>query len=288
MSLRPLLPLLALTLLGVGCQRPTPTVPVEPPALRCVDLGEGKAGQSFGVLELFVSEGCDACPEPTAHFNALIQAASSKPLVALTWHVDYFNDLVEGQGPCRGAWRDRFSSGLATQRQFAYAKRAGTRPATPQLFGNVATLLEDPSAQGMGLLAGQVLDAKAQLGLKLALNPSLTDLGKGRLGIDFKVDAAGQDTAALRKAHAPQVWVILAEDGLVTTPDRGENCGRRLAHERVVRAFAVATTRTLETGTLELQVPAGVDLTRSRLVGLIQSQHTLEILGGCPGLAFQR
>lgn len=286
MHLRPLMPLLVLTLLGTACHRPVPVS--TSPAWRTLDLGGGRAGQPFGVLELFVSEGCDACPEPTAHFNALVQSPEAKPLVALTWHVDYFNDLVEGQGACRGAWRDRFSSGLATQRQFAYAKRAGTRPATPQLYGNVGHLVEDPSPEGMGRLVHQISTTKAMLGLKLMLNPGLTDLTQGRLGVDFAVDAAGQDAAALRKAHAPQVWVILAEDGLASTPDRGENCGRRLAHERVVRAFAVATTRTLDAGTLELQVPAGVDMTRSRLVGLIQSQHTLELLGGCPGLVFQR
>src|ERR1700730_8605379 len=62
------------------------------------------------VVELFTSEGCSSCPPAEAYIGELAQR---RDVLALTFHVDYWDDL---------GWRDRFGLPEAVQRQRTYAK----------------------------------------------------------------------------------------------------------------------------------------------------------------------
>src|SRR5262245_11482825 len=62
------------------------------------------------VVELFTSEGCSSCPPAEAYIGQLSARAD---VVALAFHVDYWDDL---------GWRDRFELAQSVERQNIYAR----------------------------------------------------------------------------------------------------------------------------------------------------------------------
>ncbi len=87
----------------------------------------------FRVVELFTSHGCSSCPPADMLLGQLIR--DNPALVALEFHVDYWDDLV-----FRGSnWVDPFSDSQWTERQRGYA-RAGLKGRggvyTPQIVVN--------------------------------------------------------------------------------------------------------------------------------------------------------
>ncbi len=73
------------------------------------------ASKPVGVVELFTSQGCYSCPPADKNLAELI--AAEPDMLALEFHVDYWNDLVWGSD---GTWQDPFSKAEYTQRQRLY------------------------------------------------------------------------------------------------------------------------------------------------------------------------
>ena len=69
------------------------------------------------VVELFTSQGCYSCP-PAEKF--LGDLSEQKSVIALEFHVDYWDDLVHGGD---GKWKDPLSKPAYTQRQRIYNQR---------------------------------------------------------------------------------------------------------------------------------------------------------------------
>src|SRR5271170_5992611 len=67
------------------------------------------------VVELFTSQGCSSCPPADA---VLAELATRKDVLALGFHVDYWNGL---------GWRDPLSGPGSTARQNDYAAQFGRR-----------------------------------------------------------------------------------------------------------------------------------------------------------------
>jgi hypothetical protein len=81
--------------------------------------------QPRGVVELFTSEGCSSCPPAD---RLLTELAHDPSLVALAWHIDYWDYL---------GWKDTFSNPAFTARQQGYAKARGDGQVyTPQVVVN--------------------------------------------------------------------------------------------------------------------------------------------------------
>jgi len=79
------------------------------------------------VLELFTSQGCSSCPPADRLLSSFIKdgQVAGRPVVALSFHVDYWNDL---------GWADPFSLPAWTERQRQYAQALGdNRVYTPEL-----------------------------------------------------------------------------------------------------------------------------------------------------------
>jgi len=80
------------------------------------------------LVELFTSQSCSSCPPAEQLFN---EFADEPGVVAIQWHVDYWDNLIHGQA---GKWKDPYSSDDYTQRQrdYNYALRGMGSVYTPQ------------------------------------------------------------------------------------------------------------------------------------------------------------
>ncbi|KAG6469281.1 uncharacterized protein LOC122035018 [Zingiber officinale] len=187
------------------------------------DEAEERRGMGPVLLELFASQGCGTSPEAEAVVSRLgredlREAGEDLPLVAvLAFHVEYWD--------YRG-WRDPFGSSTWTVRQKAYvdALRLDT------LYTPLVVV------QGRAECVGNDLDAVAAALRSSPRFPSPTMQASfakpepDKLEVSFmgalrtKVEGSGVD-----------VMVALYESGLVTDCDGGENKGRMLNNDYVVR-----------------------------------------------------
>lgn len=158
------------------------------------------------VVELFTSQGCSSCPPA----DALLGELARKPgIIALAYHVDYWDDL---------GWKDRFSIPEATQRQQGYVRRLAKSGAfTPQVV-----VSGDTSLVGSNRAAVE----QAIAGDRDALAVVLSKAGDN-LQIQF-----------------PEAWREPMDVYLVTylteatdKIESGENARRTLKHFNVVRSF---------------------------------------------------
>ena len=80
------------------------------------------------VVELFTSQSCSSCVAAADYFNTL---ADRRDVVAIGWHVDYWNRLQTRNG----RWVDPYSSPANTQRQRRYNQSLRDTSAvyTPQM-----------------------------------------------------------------------------------------------------------------------------------------------------------
>ncbi|MFN0010231.1 MAG: DUF1223 domain-containing protein [Phycisphaerales bacterium] len=186
------------------------------------DAGPKESPPGVAVVELFTSEGCSSCPSAERVLNDLHASNAKKGghVYTLAFHVDYWNHL---------GWPDRFATEAFTARQRTYADRLGSGVYTPQMVVNGA-------AEFVGSDRGR---ADAEIARALA-TPAAVPL-------TFEVQAGDAATGARPVAiHAPAgaglgVAAALTHSGLSTSVKRGENSGRALTHDGVVRAFATGT-----------------------------------------------
>ena len=163
-------------------------------------------------VELFTSQGCSSCPPA----EALMREFAKRPdLVALEWHVDYWDDLHAG---ATGKWKDPFSSPDHTRRQRAYNAALRGRPGayTPQLVvdGTLETVGSQRAEIARLIETRQATDETAAIAF-----------------------ASGADGLTVT-AEAPEgatVRLVRFAKALVTRVTGGENAGQSLAEAHVVR-----------------------------------------------------
>lgn len=231
--------LVPLTLsLVAGCarsaSRPDPLRPPAPVVAASPSASQPAEAAPFALVELFTSEGCDSCPSAESVASKL----SHEPSVyVLTWHVDYWDYL---------GWKDPYSRKSWSDRQRLLAKFLGTGLYTPQL-------VVDGRAEMLGSHAAAVDDA-----VKTALAAKRTVAVRGHLREEKGVLFLAVD------APAPEgtVRAVLVEDGLASRPTKGENAGKLLRHDGVVRAAASAP---VGPSPVELALPLPLDGQRARL-----------------------
>ena len=211
------------------------------------------------VLELYTSQGCSSCPPADALLNRLLAEAvkSGDAIFPLAFHVDYWNNL---------GWPDPFSSLAWSQRQQAWSAHMGVdRIYTPQLIVSGQAQLVGSDEAGARAAIAAALAKPDTVSLELASTES-------KAGLDVEVKVLGLHELAL-------VQVALVEDGLVTAVPRGENAGRTLHHDHVVRALAQSTARAPGTVALHLTVPTDVNRSHASLVAWVSDAQRWEVLG---------
>lgn len=178
----------------------------------CAETGKSPR---VAVLELYTSEGCNSCPPADAWVSSLSPQLVPQKLVVLAFHVDYWNYL---------GWPDRFSQARFSQRQQASVRYNGLRTAyTPQL------LLNGRDYRGGDDINSQVARIQAQpASVQLSLNFTRNDAG---LNTRVAINQEEMSNEPL------QLYLAVYENNLHSDVKSGENSGRRLRHDYVVRSL---------------------------------------------------
>jgi hypothetical protein len=168
------------------------------------------------LVELFTSEGCSSCPPADALLSRLgrTQPVHGANIIILEEHVDYWDRL---------GWKDPFSSEAATARQNEYGSAFGDLQIyTPQM-------VVDGRAQFVGGSDSEALRA-IRAASQMAKPAVQLSWGAGdNLAIHIDPPAAGE------QHDGQEVFLVVAENMLHSDVRRGENAGRALEHNGVVR-----------------------------------------------------
>ncbi len=214
------------------------------------------------VVELFTSEGCSSCPPAD---SLLAQMEQRQPvagveIIPLSEHVDYWDSL---------GWKDRFSSPLFSARQEKYGSVFRLESVyTPQVVVN-------GQAQALGSDAGAVL-----LAIRAAASAPRAHVAIGSGYRDTVSFSVNQLPADIKSA---EILLAVAESGIATNVERGENRGRRLSHTSVVRSLTSLARLDAKNRayTAEVRLNLQPDWNRQnvKLVLLVADRSTLRIVG---------
>lgn len=206
------------------------------------------------VVELFTSEGCSSCPPADAVLSRLAaeQPIPGVQVIPLGLHVTYWDQL---------GWKDAASLNEATARQQAYSRVFGEeRVYTPQA-------VIDGHDEAVGSDAGRVTAAIARAGRQPHAHLSLT----ARFVGDSIVATAEVSAVPPEIKEKLRLLFVLTEDGLISVVRRGENGGRTLHHDAVVRRLSVSGEIT--------RIPAEWRRDRLHVVALAQGEKTQRVVG---------
>lgn len=168
------------------------------------------------LVELFTSEGCSSCPPADVVLGKLLkeQPNSDAEIVTLALHVDYWNRL---------GWKDEFSDAKYSERQSVYASSfKSDQVYTPQMvvdgqkefvgndFGNAKNAVAEAAKNKKAFVEIQAENSK----VKIIINE-------------------------LNAEEDSSVYLVVAQDNLATNVKSGENSGKNLRHESVVREMKV-------------------------------------------------
>jgi len=212
----------------------------------------------FAVVELFTSEGCSSCPPAERIFIQLTETAKEQqaPVYTLAFHVDYWNAL---------GWIDPYSQPKFTQRQKFYAYHNNSKTVyTPQIIINGATYLEGYQSQAIQDTIEQQLKKPARASIILKTSQQGEDV---LLSFTVRGD--------LEKSF---LNIALVEEGISNYVPRGENAGKTLRHENVVRDFQSFVLYKNQ-GDVTLTVPEGVNRAKTVVVVYLQNMEDMSVLG---------
>jgi hypothetical protein len=222
-----------------------------------------RSAKGVAVVELFTSEGCSSCP-PADDVLAELAKTSDRPVYALAFHVDYWDDL---------GWPDRFASHESTMRQRAYARAFGTSGVyTPQMIVGGTEQFTGSDRDRATAAVGRALSRPADLQLVVRTQPS----GPDAVTVDF--EAPGAPVGAVLN-------VAVVERSASTSVRAGENAGKTLHHANVVRAFLAAPFRA-PAGSVVLQLPPSLAREGAEVIAYLQQPSTDH--GGMPILGATR
>lgn len=161
------------------------------------------------VVEMFVSQSCNSCMAASELMNEL---ASRDDVVALSWHVDYWNMLNTKSG----RWADPYSAAAYTARQKTYNLRIRNRSSvyTPQAIVNGAAETVGSSGQKIWALIDDAASESAQSETKHASVVAAMDDDHA---CSFKI--AESETGG-------NAYLVTFKRRVATHIPRGENAGK--------------------------------------------------------------
>ena len=224
-----------------------------------VESGSEKAA----LLELYTSEGCSSCP-PADRFVSRLGESGWYPqqVVPLGFHVTYWDYI---------GWRDVYAQKAFDKRQRDIADRQRSRAVyTPQI------VLDGRDSRGFGLLGTQLQainrqQPEADIALQAVVN------NEAQLRLDVHVEVA--DTG---RRHNAVLYVALFENDISSRVSAGENRGKTLEHDHIVREFVGPFS--LPPGQAEsrheivINVPSGVNMNNAGIAAFVQNTDDGRVL----------
>ena len=220
----------------------------------------GDDGPGFAVVELFTSEGCSSCPSADALLAEQVRDAREhgRPVYCLAFQVDYWNRL---------GWADPYSDAAFSRRQNDYARALQSDQVyTPQMVVN-----------GTDAFVGSDR-AKSRKSIDAALKRP----ARARVKLSEKKADAGPLVLTYEASSVPKGAVLnvaVVERGLVSKVSRGENGGRTLRHENVVRVFRTLRLDESGKGSVELNLPADLVRKNASAIAYVQEAAAGAVLG---------
>jgi len=194
-------------------------------AMTCLPLAGVEPGceshstaKRVAVIELYTSEGCNSCPPADRWVSSLpARGFNADRVVPLAFHVDYWDYL---------GWRDRFAQARFSARQRAQADRDGTRFVyTPQLLLNGADFRQP-------FLDSEFSERLARVNSKAAGAKLRVVQRASSAAVSIELESRVIDPLAQKSS---ETYVALFENNLSSEVRAGENSGKVLLHDFVVR-----------------------------------------------------
>lgn len=173
--------------------------------------------QTVPLLELYTSEGCSSCPPADKWLSGMKLGADK--VVPLAFHVDYWDYI---------GWKDKFSKAEYSERQRKQAAFGGAGFVyTPQFTFNGKDFRGWDNSR---------LTKASESSLKIAAPVTLTLNASQQANGETLIKANVQSLKPELSKYA-SVYVAIYENQLVSEVNAGENNGRELKHDYVVRDF---------------------------------------------------
>lgn len=173
-------------------------------------LAEALAEGTPVVVELFTSQGCNACPPADTFMGEL---AKRDDVIGLSFHVDYWDYI---------GWKDTFAKSENTQRQKAYGQVLGHRYVyTPQM-------VIGGKKQAAGSKRERVEQAIDYVGMDAPAVHVTTK--RSADGVSVRLAETKLDAEAW-------VWLVRFDKRHDVAVRRGENAGQTLSYFNVVRTI---------------------------------------------------
>ncbi len=223
------------------------------PATTSPDKSISTANQTgFAVVELFTSQGCSSCPPADALLGKEIAAyaKAGKKLIALSFHVDYWNRL---------GWTDPYSQHAFTERQYGYSGKMNLDGVyTPQAVVNGQWETVGGKEGTIENFIRQSLTEKTDVSVTIqSIIPKSGSMLE--VGYDYQGNATNLNIAVVQKAIATPVKA-------------GENGGRTLTNYNVVRSWKTIASKSGR-GTIDIEIPTGYNATDYSVVVYAQEKE---------------
>lgn len=243
---------------------------IVPLSLAAAECSAVSGSQTTPLLELYTSEGCSSCPPADgwlshlryqADKQAAGRATGTIKIVPLAFHVDYWDYI---------GWKDRFAQAQFSDRQRKTAAYGGSGFVyTPQFTLNGRDFRGWNDAR-LQQITAQITQqpARAKLGLHAITQANGTTL----------LTASAQAISAADIPHA-QVFIALYENQLSSQVNAGENNGRELKHDYVVRELQGADTLNSDNNfNKSIQLPTLWNTRHGGAVIFVQDSRNGEVL----------
>jgi hypothetical protein len=215
------------------------------------------------VVELYTSEGCSSCPPADRWLSGFAgRTSGTARVVPLAFHVDYWDDL---------GWPDRFASPRNSARQRDRVRQSrGSFVYTPQTLvdGRDSAIWRQAKAPGE-FPARAATAPGAELVLRVAAGKD------GRVAVDLETKLAQESDSG----HAV-AYLALYENGLVSHVRAGENSGRELRHDFVVRDWVGPLPIGAGAGTSHVFASSGIALENAGVAAVVESADGARVLQG--------
>ena len=212
------------------------------------------------LLELYTSEGCSSCPPADKWLSQLAEkGVDSDHVVPLSLHVDYWNYI---------GWQDPYSSAQYTDRQKEIAWRNHLRTIyTPQMVLQGLDFRSWRRVDFTSLLKS-VNNKTAIADIRLAITPSSPRV------LSVTAEASVRNPELYQGGR---LVLAIFENGLVSSVTAGENDGRELKHDYVVRKMyspESLSEKGSTSKTLNIIIPPEWDNTKTGIAAFIEHpQH---------------